>query len=307
MVREVDCCIVGGGPAGLTAAIFLTRFRRRIALVDAGESRASWIPRTHNHPAFPGGINGEALLERMRRQLCELGVVASTGTASSVSRQEDGRLRVETEGDAILAPTLVLATGVRDRLPPVPDAIAHVRAGAIRQCPVCDAYEVIDRRVAVIGTGECAAGEALFLRTYTASLAIVTLGEPAGLSETNLDRLRTAGVQILEKLVDEISFAGDPPVSIVFEDGTTMSFDAAYGALGVDARSGLAAQLGLKLSADGRIITDQTQRTSDPQVYAAGDAVTGLNQIGVAMAQAEVAAMEIHNSFRRREKLCPAD
>ena len=75
----------------------------------------------------------------------------------------------------------------------------------------------------------------------------------------------------------------------------------------MEARSGLAAQLGLKLSADGRIITDQTQRTSDSQVYAAGDAVTGLNQIGVAMAQAEVAAMEIHNSFRRREKLCPAD
>ena len=306
-MREVDCCIVGGGPAGMTAAIFLTRFRRRIALVDAGESRASWIPRTHNHPAFPGGINGEGLLERMRRQLSELGVVASTGTASSVARQEDGRLRVETEGDAVVAPTLVLATGVRDRLPPVPDAIAHVRAGAIRQCPVCDGYEVIDRRVAVIGTGECAAGEALFLRTYTASLVLVTMGEHAGLSQANLDRLRTAGVQILETPVSSIGFADDPPVRIVFDDGLTMSFDAAYAALGVEARSSLAAQLGLDLSVDGRIITDQRQQTSDPQVYAAGDAVTGLNQIGVAMAQAEVAAMEIHNSFRRWEKLCPAD
>ena len=102
MVREVDFCIVGGGPAGLTAAIFLTRFRRRIALVDAGESRASWIPRTHNHPAFPGGINGEDLLERMRRQLSELGVAAIARTASSVTLQESGLLRVETGEDAVL-------------------------------------------------------------------------------------------------------------------------------------------------------------------------------------------------------------
>ena len=291
----------------MTAAIFLTRFRRRIALVDAGESRASWIPRTHNHPAFPGGINGEDLLRRMRRQLCELGVASSAGEASSVSRQQDGRLRVETGGEAILAQTLVLATGVRDRLPPVPEAIARVRSGVIRQCPVCDGYEMIDRRVVVIGTGECAAGEALFLRTYTAGLAIVTLGEPAGLAEANLERLRTAGVRVLEKQVSEIGFTDDPPVRIAFADGTTMPFDAAYAALGVEARSGLAAQLGVELSPDGRIITDQRQRTSQPQVYAAGDAVTGLNQIGVAMAQAEVAAMEIHNVFRRGEKLCPAD
>src|SRR5690606_20696528 len=83
---EVDCCIVGGGPAGMTAAIFLSRFRRRVALIDGGESRASWIPRTHNHPAFPGGINGEVLLDRMRRQLSELGVVPFAGMASAVSR-----------------------------------------------------------------------------------------------------------------------------------------------------------------------------------------------------------------------------
>jgi thioredoxin reductase (NADPH) len=290
----------------MTAAIFLARFRRRTALVDAGESRASWIPRTHNHPAFPGGINGEALLERMRRQLSEFGVVASAGTASSVVRQQDGHLRIETGEDGILARTLVLATGVRDRLPPVPDAIAHVRAGLIRQCPVCDGYEVIDRRVAVIGTGECAAGEALFLHTYTARLVLVTFGEPAGLSEENLDRLRNAGVRIVETPVNGIGFDRDPPVRIAFADGTRMSFDAAYAALGIDARSSLAAQLGLELTADGRIITDQRQQTSDSQVYAAGDAVTGLNQIGVAIAQAEVAAMEIHNLFRRREKLCPA-
>ena len=114
-------------------------------------------------------------------------------------------------------------------------------------------------------------------------------------------------MRIVAAPVSEIGFHHDAPVRIVFADGTTMHFDAVYTALGVEARSSLAVQLGIELSADGRIITDQRQGTSNPQVYAAGDAVTGLNQIGVAMTQAEVAAMEIHNSFRRREMLCPAD
>ena len=291
----------------MTAAIFLSRFRRRIALIDGGESRASWIPRTHNHPAFPGGINGEVLLDRMRRQLSELGVIPSEGMASTVSRQADGLLRVETGVESILAHRLILATGVRDRLPDVPDAISHVRAGSIRQCPVCDGYEVIDKRVVVLGSGACGAGEALFLRTYTPHLSVVTMGEPIGVSEPDLDRLQASGVQIIESPVREIGFAQEPTVRIAFDDGRNLTCDAVYAALGVSPRARLAVELGIELAADGRIVTDRRQRTSDPQVLAAGDVFTGLNQIGVAMAQAEIAAMDIHNDLRRHERLCLTD
>lgn len=291
----------------MTAAIFLSRFRRHVALIDGGESRASWIPRSHNHPAFPGGINGEVLLDRMRRQLSEFGVVAMAGAASMISRHPGGMLRVETGAEPIIAHRLILATGVRDQLPEVPDAISHVRTGAIRQCPVCDGYEVIDKRVIVLGSGQCGAGEALFLRTYTRHLSLVTLGEPLGLPETDLDRLQAAGVQIIETPVREIGFAQEPAVRIALEDERTISSDVIYAALGVRPRASLAAELGIELAEDGRIKTDQRQRTSDPQVYAAGDVVTGLNQIGVAMAQAEIAAMDIHNDLRRRERLCLSD
>ena len=95
--RALDCCIIGGGPAGLTAAIFLARFRRRFVLVNAGDSRASWIPRSHIHPAFPDGINGDELLARMRRHLAEYGAVPTKGLAKALSREADGQIRVEAE------------------------------------------------------------------------------------------------------------------------------------------------------------------------------------------------------------------
>ena len=121
-LAERDCCIIGGGPAGLTAAIFLARFRSHVMVIDGGQSRASWIPRSHNHPAFPDGINGEELLERLRRQLGDCGVVTADGAATAVTRLPGNRLRVETDAGSYVARYLILATGARDRLPPVPDA-----------------------------------------------------------------------------------------------------------------------------------------------------------------------------------------
>jgi hypothetical protein len=206
MAKEVfDCCIVGGGPAGLTAAIFLARFRRRALLLDSGESRAAWIPRSHNHPAFPGGIGGEELLARLRLQAAEYGIGVSEAEASAAEVLDDGSFRLRAGGEAIRARNLVLATGVRDRVAPVPDAMAHVREGVIRQCPICDAYEVAGRRLAVVGTGGCAAGEALFLRTYTDRIAVLTLGAPHDLSAAALARLAAADVRLDERPVTKLT------------------------------------------------------------------------------------------------------
>lgn len=301
-MTPVDCCIIGGGPAGLTAAIFLARFRRSAVLLDGGESRASWIPRSHNHPAFPGGINGEDLLQRMRRQLAEFGEAPRPARAES-ARATDAGFAVETDAGQVLARSLILATGVRDNLPPLADAIAHVREGVIRQCPICDAYEVIDRRIAVIGTGRCAAGEALFLRGYTPDVTLVTLGEPLGLPEGDAARLAAAGIAVLTDPVHALAADPKDGVRVLLGNGQELRFDAAYAGLGVTPRTRIAAGLGVELTGDGRIVTDAQQRTSRPGVFAAGDAVTGLNQIAVAMAQAEIAATEIHNARRAEEGL----
>ncbi len=298
---DLDCCIVGGGPAGLTAAIFLARFRRRFLLIDGGDSRASWIPRSHNHPAFPNGINGFELLDRMREQLSHFGTVPHRDTVTRLSRDEDSRIRVGTNSGDFVAPFVILATGVRDRLPPVEDAVSHVRSGAIRQCPICDGYEIMGQRIAVLGDTANAAGEALFLRTYTPDLTIVTMGKPLDLTPEDRARVDEAGIRVLETPLRALRC--DPgDVEVHLADGTTIHFYAVYSGLGSDPNTDLARQIRVELTPEGRLVTNAKQRTSEAGVYAAGDAVTGLNQIAIAMAQAEVAAVDIHNALRRVER-----
>ena len=127
---DIDCIVVGGGPAGLTAAIYLARFRRRVILVDGGESRAALIPRSHNHPGYPDGIGGRELLDRMRQQLRNYGVTCLPDQATDIARLQDGRLAVQA-GGTLVADHVILATGSRDRLPPIRDALRLIYGGEI--------------------------------------------------------------------------------------------------------------------------------------------------------------------------------
>lgn len=302
--HDIDCGVIGGGPAGLTAAIFLARFRRRLVLFDGGDSRARWIPRSHNHPAFPGGINGEELLERLRRQLAEFSAERIESDVTAIEPRPDGRFTVEADAGRFVCRYLIFATGIRDRLPALPDAERLVRAGRIRLCPICDGYELIDRRVAVLGALAGSVGEALFLRTYTPRIALITLGERLELADRDREVVRRAGIEVVEQPVAAIDAGADAGVTVRYRDGATSTFDAVYAGLGNEPRTALARTLGVELAEDGRILTDARQRTSDPRIYAAGDCVTGLNQIAVAMAQGERAATDVHNELRRAEGLC---
>ena len=297
---DCDVAVIGAGPAGLTAAIFLARFRRRVRVLEDGQSRARLIPRTHNHPAFPDGIQGDVLLARMREQLARFGPVPERRAVTGLQLLRDG-FAVETEASVIGARFVLLASGVRDRLPPLPDALRHVKAGLIRQCPICDGYEVRDERLLVIGDLPCTAGEALFLRTYTPDISIATLGGPLTVDCAARDRLRAAGIRVEEGAVRRIG--AERGVTLDMADGRRLRFDRAYAALGVEPRLAGAERIAPDRDTEGRVVTDARQETSVPGLFAAGDVVTGLNQIAVAMAQAEVAAVTIHNRLRAGEGL----
>lgn len=301
-MERVDCAVIGAGPAGLTAAIYLRRFRRRCVVFDAGGSRAALIPRSHNHPAFPDGIRGSELLERMRAQLEVFGGVPVSAEVEAVRPAGRGFV-VEAAGRVFAAQGIILATGVRDRLPPMPDAVAQVKAGRIRQCPVCDAWEVRGRRIAVIGALPCSVGEALFLRHYTEDVTLVTLGARFDPPPEVAEQLSRAGIAVETRPVRRLSAGERQGVVLHLGGFERVAFDVAYSGLGVEPQVALAEQLGVARAGDGRIETDGGQRTSVPMVWAAGDVVTGLNQIAVAMAQAESAATGFHTEMRRREGL----
>ena len=174
-MAEVDCLIVGGGPAGLTAATYLGRFRRNALLIDSGSSRAEWIPLSHNVLGFSKGITGTRLLQSLREQADQYGTTRMTGEVYSLTR--DGDRFVATTGTLkVSAAKVILCTGGLDIEPRIPDPKAAVQAGLIRHCPICDAYEARGKKIALISYGRCRVKEALLIRGYTSDLTVLTLG-----------------------------------------------------------------------------------------------------------------------------------
>lgn len=299
----LDCLVVGAGPGGLTAATYLARFRRDFLVVDAGASRAAWIPRSHNVPAFPDGLAGPELLARMRSQAERYGADIVRGEVRRLDRRggdgDDDGFAADLGDRTVTARRVLLATGVRDVEPEMPDHDAAVRRGLVRYCPICDGYEVQGKKVAIIGRGKCKVREALLLRTYTTDLTLLSLERDLDHTPDERAELEEAGVRLVEEAVTGLA-AEDGGVTIrLGRSGRALRFDTLYPAFGIKGRSDPVAPLGAERDEDGMLVVDRHQRTSVPGLYAAGDVARGLTQIAVAMGQAAVAATEINNSLER--------
>lgn len=293
----LDCLVLGAGPAGLTAGIYLRRFHRDIAIVDSGDSRAKRIPRSNNYPGFPEGINGEELLDRLRRQLCRTGGDVQRGTVTALQREGDGFVG-QLEDRVFHARTILLATGVQDREPHWAGVAELRRKGLLRQCPICDAFEFTGRRIGVIGGDAHCVREALFLRYYSAHVVVLGVDAKTRLDEKQRSELEENDVRCVDTLVVEVAEADGGGVVVRMSDGSEPRFDVLYAALGCNPRSQLAGDLGVRLDERGNVAVDAHCQTNVPGVYAAGDVVSALDQIAVAAGHAAIAATAIHNRLR---------
>ena len=297
MDEPLDCLIIGGGPAGLTAAIYLARFRLDIRVIDAGNSRASWIPCSHNHAGYPDGINGKELLRRMREQAQKYGAKVETGRVTRLEKEDDGLFAADWGSGPQRSRSVLLATGIINRRPPM-DPEIHDEAmarGLIRYCPICDGYEVTDKKVGVIGSSENGVGEAIFLRSYTCDVTLIAPDRALDLTAEECERLKAAGVTTVD---------GPAAAIEVIENGITvdtaaglMTFDSVYPALGSDTHTQLGEMVGATLAEDGCFLCDTKMRTSVAGLYAAGDVVHGLDQISHAMGEGGQAATTIRNDL----------
>jgi thioredoxin reductase (NADPH) len=265
-------------------------------VLDAGASRAAWIPLSRNHPGFPNGVRGKTLLGRMRRQAAKYGARFETARVEDLQPDGDG-FRLVTETAAIAARRVVLATGVVDIEPELPGVEAAVAKGLIRICPICDGYETIGQRIGVIGRDRHAAREAIFLTTYTPQVTLIHAGAAAALPDAERAALAAAGVALIEAPIESVALDQKRISAICFGPDRAETFDCLYAALGVVPRNDLAVKAGARLDDSGRLLVSDHQETSLPGLYAAGDVVRGLNQISTAEGEGAIAATHIHNAL----------
>ena len=296
----LDCLVIGAGPAGLVAATYLARFRRRIAVVDGGNSRARWIPTSHNCPGFPLGVSGERLLERLAAQAAAYGVEVESAYIVRLARADGGFAAQAEDGRAWRARCVILATGIVDRMPGTGEVAepweAAIDAGALRLCAVCDAYEARDERIAVYAPVDDAIRHAAFLRTFSREVDAVP-SAPGAPGPDCAALARDAGVRVLP--VPQALACTRDGCTMTFADGATRGYDVVYPVLGAAAQSALAVALDARCDEDGNIVTDRHQQTSVDGLYAIGDVVSALNQIAVAVGHAAIAATAVHNRLPR--------
>jgi thioredoxin reductase (NADPH) len=295
----LDCLIVGGGPAGLTTALYLARFKRRFQVVDSGSPRAAWIPTSHNIPVFAEGISGKDILIRARTNLEQYGDCILPGMVTGLRKQPDRFIAVVEGNDGstsqVAARRVVLATGAVDIEPDLPDVPNAVQRGLVRYCPICDGYESRDQKIAVIAYGAHGIGEAVFIaRTYSRDVTLLTLGQGLELDAEQQAKLDEHGIKVVETPVESLDMENDR-ISAVQLGGKEHRFDVLYSALGLKYRSDLAISLGAEHDPSGSLMVDSHCQTTVKGLYAAGDIVRGIDQIVVGMGHAALAATHIHN------------
>ncbi|HZX32433.1 MAG TPA: NAD(P)/FAD-dependent oxidoreductase [Rhodocyclaceae bacterium] len=288
-VPDFDTLVIGGGPGGLTGALYLARFRRRVLVVDEGCSRAARIPRSHNMPGYPDGVMGAELVASIRRQAERYGAEMAVGRVDVLEKVEEGFI-ARWGAEVVRARTVLLATGASDIEPPVPYLDEAVRTGALRYCPVCDGYEVIDQAVGIIADGPAGVREALYLRSFTPRLTVFPVSGEVNFSAEERRQLAEAGVALSTEPVGSIRL-WNGTVTVRHGNRETPC-DSLYGALGMHVHTELVPAA--ERDGSGYLVTDSHQQTSIDGIYAAGDVTQGLNQISVAMGEAAIAASAIH-------------
>lgn len=290
-----DCIIIGGGPAGLTCAIFLARYRRPVLLIDSGKPRNYASRAIHGFLGQHGIPPGE-LLARGRSEAEAAGAEICHCTANRVERVGD-IFEVTSSAGTMRARRVVLAYGVRDKLPDIPD-IESYYGGSVFHCADCDGYEVREKRVGVIGWGRKAAGLALKLLQWTDQLTVFTDGHPREWNDEHHSKLLALGIGVKDEKV--ISLEGDDAMlrAAILSTGERVVVDALFFTIGVERSCVLAEDLGCEVDDDRpNIIVDDHKQTSVEGIYAIGDLVPGSQLAITSAADGAIAAIAINKSL----------
>ena len=291
-----DVAVVGGGPAGLTAALWLGRYLHSVALIDSGDPR-NWETRGINGFLGAQGIRSPELRARGRADAASFGVELVDDEVSRIHNTNGERFVLDLyHGRTIEARRTLLAIGIKDIWPDIP-GLGDCYGETAHVCPDCDGYETRGRKTVVIGSGRKAVGMALSLTTWTEKIVICTNGQPADMEAKHLEKLKALNIPVLEAKVNRITSRDHEIRCINLDGGMQLDCDRLYFAIGQYPADDLGAQLKCKRNDLGLIEIDEHYHTSVMNVFAAGDIVGGAQLAIAAAADGAIAALAIHASL----------
>lgn len=291
-----DVAIVGGGPAGLTAAMWLGRYLHRVVLVDSGDPR-NWLTRGVNGYLGLPNVTPAALRGAGRDEARRQGAELIDGCVDKITRLSADDFRVTLEsGDSYDAKRILLAFGVRDVWPDIP-GLEHIFGATAFHCPDCDGHETRGKKTVVIGVGRRAVGLALSLATWTRELVVCTNGADPELTAPLLAQLDALDIPVITSRITCAQHTDRILHALDLEDGMILDCDRLFFQMGHYPADDLAQRLGCERNGEGSIVIDEHHHTSVEHVYAAGDLVPGTQIALAAAAGGAKAAIAIHHSL----------
>jgi thioredoxin reductase len=294
-----DCIVIGAGPAGLSASLFLARYRRKVLTMHHNSPRNIY---SHGVHGFLGhhGIAPAELLSKGREEVLEHGGKIIEACVTKIEKWGADLFRVEVENDRkriFETPRVLLATGLRD-LTPGCAGFREFYGSSVFHCPDCDGFEVAGKRVVILGYNQNAVGFTLELLNWTDKLTLLTDGHGAQLDDAGVAKLASFDIKIRDERVKALegNLETKQLQQVRFDAGPPLECDALFFNLGTEPASRLHEALGCKME-DEFVWVDKTQETSVPGAYAAGD-ITPFSQLAVvAAAEGAMAAIHIHQSL----------
>jgi len=297
---EYQVTVVGGGPAGLTAALYTTRLGHDTAVIDRGGGRAAMMADTHNVIGVTEDVSGVEFLGTALEQVKSYGADHYRDFVSEARRTDDGRFRLEAGDATVVTDRVVLATGFTDGRPDPP---APRTARGLHYCLHCDAYMLVDAPVYVMGTGSSAAHVAMIMLNFTDDVDVLLNGDDPEWSRETDRQLRAHPVDIVREEVTGVENDDAGWLEAMeFADGTRRAYRGGFAMYGAEYNTDLAEQLGCELNDDGTVAVDDHGATSVDGVYAVGDMTPGHNQIPTAMGEGARAGIDIHYGLREFPK-----